>query len=712
LHKRWLSAGLILLAVTLSNGLTAHADSDYSNALATAPQGILLDKTDAIMTLGTASMSSAAVVDTTNPAAPNTQAARLTDGPNQFGAVWSTDDNYFNLKEDETVSMWMYFGDKGTKAADGMAFVLQNDSNGIEASPKFGRFGVIGETLGVFGIDKNPVQSSNMGIANTAIQNSWAVEFDTAFNNQTGGHAAGQGNSFDIGFPAAHIASSYPGLATTYHQYVDPGTWGITKTNYYYSLQHNGLITNSKNPGFLANGQWHHVTIHWNDLAETMTYTFNDRNPQTGEQQPGVSRTVRLNQKTIDPTGSNRVRWGITGATGSRWSNNLIVFESTPGNIKANTRTTLTDLTREREIQDRGTTVANDQVRLDYHLDYRDGRQPWSSIIANLKLPESINFEEAKITYSGDRVPETLDVSKIKDNQLLTELGYAMDSAYPSATISLTGRVAPVSKTTKVARTSSTFSSNALIRTVETPAFTINPSVDLNLSVTSGQTVNLKAQEGTTVAGRVDMTTNAATGPLAKLAVTLNKMKLPDVALNADGTFTLPVTNEMLRQGTNTLNLRAVTADGDRSNLVAVTITVTGELKFSYISPNESFQNSTLTDKNQLVHRDGDWQLVVQDTRGTGSQWTLMAQATPFVSEVGAKLGGGPVYVSKRGVTPIGANPTPVLTHTMTDANLDGKFNVAAHWEKTSGVLLAVDSGTTPGNYSGSITWTLEDAPQ
>lgn len=712
MHKRWLSAGLILLAVVLSSGLTAHADSDYSHALATAPQGILLNKTDAIMTLGTANMSSAAVVDTTNPAAPNTQAARLTSGPNQFGAIWSTDNNYFNLKEDETVSMWMYFGDNGTKAADGMAFVLQNDPNGIAASPKFGRFGIVGETMGTWGVDKNSVQSSSAGIAETAIQNSWAVEFDTAFNNQTGGHAAGQANSFDIGYPTDHIASSYPGLATTYHQYVDPGSWGFSKTNYYYSLQHNGLITNSKNPGFLANGQWHHVTIHWNDLAETMTYTFNDKNPQTGEQQPGVSRTVRLNQKAIDPTGTNKVRWGITGTTGTKWSNNLVVFEDTPGNVKANTSTTLTDLTREREIQDHGTTVANDRVRLDYHLDYRDGRQPWSSIIAKLKLPESIDFEEAKITYSGDRRPEILDVSQIKDNQLLTELGYAMDSAYPSATISLTGRVAAVSKTTKVARASSTFSSNALIRTVETPAFTINPNVDLDLAVTSGQTVDVTAQEGTTVTGRVDMATSAATKPIAKLVGTLNKDKIPDVALNADGTFTLPVTNDQLHRGTNTLKLRAVTADGDKSNQVTVTITVTGELKFGYISSNESFKSSTLTDKNQLVHRDGDWQLVVQDTRGTGAQWTLMAQTTPFVSETGTKLSGGPVYVSKRGVTPIGASPTPVLTHTMNDTDLDGNFNVAAHWEQKSGVLLAVDAGTTPGNYSGNITWTLEDAPQ
>lgn len=707
--KQWLSAGLILLVVTLSGG-TAYADRDYTHALATAPQGILLDKTDSVMALGTASRSSAAVVDTTNPAAPNTQAARLTNGAGQFGSIWSTNDNYFDLTKDETVSLWMYFGDKGIEGGEGMAFVLQNDARGIAASPTFGRFDVQGETLGVWGVDKNPYQNSREGIAKTAIQNSWVLAFDTNANMETNG-AAGQANSFDIGSPNNHIASAYPSLAKTYHQYVDAGIWGFSKTSYYYSLRYNGLIVSSQNPGFLANGQWHHVTIHWNAAAETLTYTFNDKNPQTGEHLAGLSHTIQLDQNVIDPDHTGRIRWGITGTTSAKWGNNLAVFENTPGVVDATTAATLTNLTRGREIPDHGGAVANDQVRLDYHLNYRDGRQPWSHIVANLKLPQSIDFERATITYSGDRAPETLDVQSINDRRLLAKLGQAMDSAYPSATISLTGRVAAVSKTTQVARASSTFSSNALISVAETPKFTISPSLDLDLSVTSGQAVDLKAKESTVVTGKVT-TTNVAEKPVVKLKRMLNKQALPDVTVNADGSFNLPVTADMLRPGNNSLTLTAVTADGDKSNRVTVTIKVTGELKFNYISPNESFQTSELTGDGQLVHREGSWQLEVQDTRGSGSQWTLLAQASPFVASNGVKLGGGPVYVDQYGVMPIGTTPTPVLTHTTTDMNLDGKFNVSAHWTHKTGVLLAVDQGTAPGNYTGSITWTLEDAPR
>src|SRR5699024_1592094 len=155
LFKRWLSAGLILLAMALmSGGIVAHADNgDYVHALQTAPQGILLDKGSAVMTLGTANMSSAAIVDTMNPATPDAQVALLTHGPNQFGSIWSTNDNDFNLKKDETASMWMYFGDQGTGAGGGMAFVLQNDDRGTAAMPTF-KF-PLAETLGVWGVDSN-----------------------------------------------------------------------------------------------------------------------------------------------------------------------------------------------------------------------------------------------------------------------------------------------------------------------------------------------------------------------------------------------------------------------------------------------------------------------------------------------------------------------------------------------------------------------------
>ncbi|WP_341779271.1 lectin-like domain-containing protein [Levilactobacillus sp. HBUAS70063] len=714
MFKRWLSAGLILLAMALmSGGIVAHADNeDYVHALQTAPQGILLDKGSAVMTLGTASMSSAAIVDTMNPATPDTQVALLTHGPNQFGSIWSTNDNDFNLKKDETVSMWMYFGDQGTGAGGGMAFVLQNDDRGTAAMPTF-KF-PLAETLGVWGVDSNPREQSSMAIAKTAIQNSWALEFDTETNAQNNGHAPGSANSFDLGYPGNHIAAGYPGLATTYHQYVDEGSWfTLTRDKYYYALKHFGLLANTQDPGFLSNGQWHHVSIHWSASAQTMTYTINDKNPQTGQPQIGVSHTVFLDPRVVNPGNRyhDKVRWGITSAVGGKWSNNLVIFENTPGNIDAETSATLTDLTLNREIKNHGETVARDRVRLDYHLDYRDGRQSWSQVVANLKLPKFIDFEDAKITYSGDQSSETLDVKDITDNQLRAKLGQAMDHANPSATISLTGRVAAVAKTTEVAQESSTFSSTALIRTAETPAFTITPSVDLNLAVTSGQAIDLNPQQGTTVKGKVTVT-GATTQPTVKVKPTLNRLDLPAVTVRDDGSFNLPLTPDMLNAGKNTLTLRATTADGSQSNLVTITITVAGELKFSSISSNESFEPSELTGQNQLVHREGDWQLVVQDTRGIGSQWTLLAQADPFVNSDGTKLSGGPVYVTPDGITPIGTTPTPVLTHTTNAMNSDGKFNVAAHWSQKTGVLLDVDQGTLPGNYAGSITWTLTDAPE
>lgn len=712
--RQWLSAGLILLALTLSTRVLAQADSDYTHALATAPQGILLNKTDAIMTLGTASTSATTVVDTTNPAAPSTQAAWLMNGANQSGAIWSTDNNYFDLKKNETVSMWMYFGNKGTAGGGGMAFVLQNDDRGIAASPAFGGSGPLAETLGVWGVDNDPRQQQSSVIAQTAIQNSWALEFDTETNAKTGERAPGKANSFDIGYPDNHIASAYPGEASTYHQYVDTGSWlWFTRDNYYYGLKHGGLIANPTDPGFLSNGQWHHVTIQWNSSAQTITYAFNDKDPQTDESQDGVRRTVRLDPRRLDPGNQHdgQVRWGITSAAGNRWNNDLVVFEDTPGTIDAETKTTLTDLTLKREIKDQGETVANDQVRLDYQLNYRDGRQPWSSIVADLKLPKFIEFTAAKVTYSGDRLPEVLDVKDITENEFRTELSHAMDSAYPAATISLTGRIAAVSEPVEVARESSVFSSNALVRTVETPAFSINPSVDLDLAVTSDQTTELKPQEGTTVKGKVTITT-LGTKPAVKVHPTLNHTALPVIAPAADGTFALALTPEMLHAGANTLTLRAVAPDGSESNLVTVTITVKGELKFSYISPNENFEASTLTGRSQLVHREGDWQLIVQDTRGSGSQWTLVAQASPFVTENGVTLNGGPVYVTPEGLTPIGATPTPVMTHTMGATPRDGKVDVGAQWSQQTGVLLGVEHDAVSGKYVGQLTWTLEDAPQ
>ncbi|WP_225364039.1 L-type lectin family protein [Levilactobacillus brevis] len=314
LKWRW-RAGLIALLLAFGASSVAWADSDYNQALATAPQGISLNKDNAILTVDTSGYSSSAIVNATNPATPGTQIAMVNNNTYQFGSIWSTDENYFDLTQDETASMWLYFGNQGTQAADGMAFVLQNDPRGVAAIPDYPTPGkAIGETLGVWGVDMARRQGSVDKLAQTAIQDSWALEFDTNRNASTGGKAAGYANSFDIGMPPVHIGSNYPGAGSSYIRHVDHGlpVLGIIQPdNYYYGLNHLGVIADESQPNFLSNGQWHHVTLSWKAATKQMTYTFNDKDPQTGAMQPGVSRTVTLDPAKIDPNNTGKIRWAL-----------------------------------------------------------------------------------------------------------------------------------------------------------------------------------------------------------------------------------------------------------------------------------------------------------------------------------------------------------------------------------------------------------------
>ncbi|WP_225418016.1 lectin-like domain-containing protein [Levilactobacillus huananensis] len=715
--KQWLSAGLILLAICLGSRLDAYADSDYNQALKTAPRGIFLDKTLPILKVGTASKSSATVVETMNPAAPNTQAAVITNGPGQFGAIWSTNGNYFDLTKDETLSFWVYLGNQGAQAGEGMAFVLQNDPRDGGAAPNFGRGPITGETLGVWGVDTNSRRKNNQDLANTAITNSWALEFDTNYNGLTGKNAVGKANSFDASFPAEHIASNYPGEAETYYQYIHTGGWGwiFSQDSYYYAIGHKGLIADETHPGFLSNGQWHHVSLQWQSANHTMTYTFGDEDPRTGEKLPGVRRTVHLDTRKIDPKQTGFARWGVTGTTGKRWENNLVVFENAPGLVDAQAKAQLTNLTRKRVIAEGGEVVSKDRVQLDYQLTYRNGRQTWSSITALLNLPEKIDFDEAEIRYFGKEGEwtEKLDPTAIKERQLAVILGRSLDEKTPAATIRLTGTVSDVARTVKVASQTSTVTSNAYVGAAQTPEFNLNPNVDLDLDVTSAHVLTVAPQTDTQVTGKVMMATTATTRPEVKVNAVLNQKELTTLKLQKDGTFQFSVKADQLRLGDNTLKLVALTEKGEASNVVVVRIKVQGVLKFDFISAKEQFRSSFLTGHDQYVRRSGHWQVVVQDTRGNDARWTLMAQAERFRSRTGAPLMGGPVYVYPDGrTTAIREHPVPIVTHATSPKDPEGKYAVHEEWTSKTGVLLEVRGGSLLGRYGGKITWTLMDTPE
>ncbi|GEO69492.1 WxL domain-containing protein [Levilactobacillus acidifarinae] len=706
--KRWLCVGLAAIMVGLAGGSQAHADTDFDQALATAPQGISLNKANSIIALGTAPMSTASVDDVTNPDSPGTQAVVVNTAPYQFGTAWSTDENSIDLTHNQSIGFWFYFGNQGINAGDGMAFVLQNDPKGIAATPQF-TDRPIGETLGVWAVDTDPDQAYVSSFAKTAIQNSWALEFDTHYNGLSGKSALGTANAFDIGDPAVHIASNYPGSGDTYvKRTVSGGLLG--KDHYYYSMTHNGVISDSSQPNFLSNGQWHHMTLKWDASAKTMTYTFNDRNPKTGVAQSGTSQTVPIDLSKIDPDNTGHARWGFTGTTGQDYENNLIVLDNTPGLVDGTADASMQDLTHNHAITKDSQIVSGDQVELDYKLHYNGGRQSWSNINSRLNLPKGITYKSAEIDYAkGSK--QTLNVSDMSNNKLTMTLAQSLDSQNNEATVKLLGQANDVPETVYNPALSSTFSSNALVTNADTPSFAINPNVDLDLKVTSGNPVTLKTKEDTTVTGNVAITTTASTKPTVNVQGKLNGQALPDTPVASDGTFKLNLTADQLQMGTNTLKLTATTPHGDTSKTVTVLITVVGTLEFGDVDGTSSFVTSTLTGTQQLVSRNKDWGIEVKDTRGTGQQWSLSAQSTSFTDNSGHTLSGGPVYVGSYGTQPLNGHAVQIMTHTTNDSTDDGQVNVANDWGDRSGVLLDVGGDTLSGTYHGTITWTLANAP-
>lgn len=716
MFKRWLSAGLILLAVCLGGSvITARADNDDKQALATVPQGILINKTNPFLTTDTTNKSSATIVNGENPASPGTQVAVLTNGKNQFGSIWSTNSGYWNLKKNQRLSAWLYLGNRGKLAGEGMAFVLQNDSRNLAAMPQSSvkKKSLPGETLGVWGVDNNKAQSTKNGIAATAIQNSWALEFDTQYNGVTGSKAPGNANSFDVGMAGVHIASNYPAQASSYEQLVtDYGFWGglFSKKDYHYQLIHQGLITDTNHPDFLSNGSWHHLTLKWDAKAENMTYIFDDKNPVTEAKLPGKSQTVHIDTKKIDPQRSNRARWGFTATTTDRYENNMVVFENIPGLIVINTSGEITDVKRQRKLTTDSQVLSNDKLQVDYHLDYEDGQQPWSDIQTHIDLPTGITYESAEVTYSHGAT-QKIPLDSIRDGKLAIRLAESLSQSNAHATIKLLGRADTVKETQVVPAASGSFTSSARISSADTPQFIINPNAHLELTVTSNHATSLSKGEGTTVKGRVDVVSNTATSPKVTVRPVLNGKQLNTVTVEKDGTFKIPLAGNQLQAGTNRLRLVAKSFLGDTSQTVIVPITVAGELKFAAVSPNETFEASKLTGKTQFVKRRGDWQLAISDTRGTGEQWTLVAQASQFTTSDGTAMSGQPVYVDDFRVISLGETPTPVLTHTTDDAVDDGTFDVAKTWTPDTGVLLELNGGAAAGDYQGTITWTLLDAP-
>jgi len=740
-----------------------------SSALANAPQGTPMSNYFTIAQKNTAgnavSNNTASVVTATSPVAGmSNNAVRITtDAQNKIGAIWSTKDS-FDLSKNQVASMWIFASnskpttptDKSGDPGDGMAFVLQNAGNTDQ-------FSGAGESLGVWGIDPKTTKSNTQALADTAIPNSWALEFDTHTNNTV---PSGIGNisnvnpsAFDLGdaykivnadgtgagsnifYGAQHLASNYPGQSGSYDALGTFKVGGIfiNSSYYYYGLTHLGCMGVGNS---LANGTWHHVTMDYTAPTTagangSMTYTYDDKNPQTGEPQKSSYNpmTVPIDLTAFNLSGDQtKIRWGFTGSTGDSTESNMVIFDQIPGETKTNATA---DMTYEKDgnnvavATDGSTQIpGGSKVTLNYTAQRQSGDADWEGLNAELKIPEHITpGGTAKITYA-DGSTRNATVTKQSDGYAILNL--AEDGSDKGLTLASTDAVKvsiggqaqnPANGATYSSGTDLTsyFKGTNAVSTATTPDFSIThadiPVIKLDVDQ---ETIHVNKGETPVVTGRVERTDGS---PIVNSAISLDgwlvndktgvnsrmdKIQLDNSNPASGFKFTAVPTIGTMTPGTYKMTLEAV---DDVGNMDQVDLRIIiGDVDFGSTSGDLTYK-ADLTGSDQTVSRsDPNWSFNIDDTLTQGTSWQLYAKASALVSETTPSLLDGELIYSSDGQNSQPLSPTADTL--ITDHSSDGSatpFNIAGGWDDHSGILLKVNGDALQGEYKGTVTWTLAD---
>lgn len=649
----------------------------------------------------------------------------------KLGVIWSKRDqtetynqNFIDINKKQTMSMWMFFGGAhsygGADTGDGMAFVLQNSTKADNAFTTIPSTGFVGESLGVWGSESKITDASST-VANRAIDNSWALEFDTFPNAQND-----VGNNFDhqegLGYVNNHIGSNYPGEPATYLTDKD-GKVGMI-------LNHMNLITSVKGAtyptNFLTDDRWHHVTMTWTPASSgstiaNMNLKYDDKKIDGTVTTPSIDQNSSIDLTKFNLNGGNKLYWGFTGSTGGSTENNLIIFESIPAIVEADAGSTMYDESSQRYIEDATTEDPNrnvvydgDKVDINYNLKYLSGSQDWKSIVADMKLPEKIDYSDAEITYtdaSGKTITETIsELNGMTNNEVTHALAQSLSlSKYVSAKITFKGTVNNGSDTTdsNVAAEHASFDGTNLQKDTMTQAFIVKHTAKLNLAVYGkdtltavlGNDVNLQAQasysDGTTI--------DPSDYEVHTVVNNSSETSISDMDANP---LTFKVPADQIQKGTNTVTMYLVNKKTHiASNTINFTINA-NDVGLQLQVANEShFKTVQAYPSEKIIGRANDWLVKVIDNRAAGSKWDLTAQAT----EMSDNFKGNLIFIDKKG------DSAQTMTNKLIDIEDGVKSNdvntdVSSNWSSDTGVLLKQTGLVDAGTYDATVTWTITDS--
>lgn len=218
---------------------------------------------------------------------------QMSSGAYQTGAIWSKDK--IDVRKKFTLEGYIYLGNQGSNAADGMTFTLQSDNNHF--------LGERGQYLGMYG-------TSNHYYA--------ALEFDTYYN----------GDNLDD--PDQNSGLTQKG------QHIGITTGG---TNYHYAK------TEFPKNYAMSNNSWKKITVSGTPISSKnfkLSYTYKDM----GTGRITSNDTVVYFDGKGDSNGAHNflnspyVYWGFTSATGEHQEVNALTFGKIPQKASIQTKDT------------------------------------------------------------------------------------------------------------------------------------------------------------------------------------------------------------------------------------------------------------------------------------------------------------------------------------------------------------------------------------
>jgi hypothetical protein len=176
---------------------------------------------------------------------------------------------------------------------------------------------------------------------------------------------------------------------------------------------------------------------------------------------------------------------------------------------------------------------------------------------------------------------------------------------------------------------------------------------------------------------------------------------------NVSYSYTIPASEFSL--GSQQVSVYAVDDTDRKSTIENLIVDVTGKVAFTNVAPDVSFLGMKIPNQPTFATRNQDWDIRVKDTRGIGSSWRVTATlAADFEDIQGHKLIDALTFIDVNGTETNLTLGTPVNVFTHTTDSIQ---EVPIQWNADKGILLKIDPSVYAGEYTGTINWSLIDAP-